>query len=198
MGIPDAIRAQIFDPFFSTKFVGRGLGLSSVLGIVRAHRGTLDVESAPDEGTTFRVYLPVGKSAPLEHEALPASAPSRRGKGRVLVIDDEQVVLDVARRMLERLGFQVDPFSSSVEALEACRSGGAPYAFALVDLNMPDLDGLQCLERLRALRAELPVYLISGYAERQLHFAAGQPRPDGFIQKPFRWQDLFDKLPGLH
>ncbi|HVZ89303.1 MAG TPA: response regulator [Polyangia bacterium] len=177
--------ARIFDPFFTTKFTGRGLGLAAVQGIVRGHRGGLSLASQLGRGTAFRVLLPA-VTAPAR-----AIGPDQRGtvgwkgQGLVLLVDDEAQVRDVARRMLERHGFQVVTAGDGLEALEMFRRHRADVRLALVDLTMPRMDGESCFRELRRLSPTLKVLLVSGYSEQEVAGRFAGDNPAGFVQKPF-------------
>jgi PAS domain S-box-containing protein len=176
-GMDEAMRSRIFDPFFSTKFTGRGLGLPAVLGIVRAHRGMLSVESAPLSGSTFRIWLPAasGATSSVRREL-------ERPRGRILVVDDEPTVREVLVGLLGALGYQVDCAASGEEALERCRAG---YELVILDVTMPGMGGRAALGGLRQRAPELAVLLTSGYDEQEALRSFGKEAPDGFLQKPF-------------
>jgi two-component system, cell cycle sensor histidine kinase and response regulator CckA len=185
---------RIFDPFFSTKFTGRGLGLAAVMGIVESHHGHVRIRTAPGDGTTFRILFPaVPDSADREPGRL--SVPQWRGRGTVLVVEDEEGVREVVGRMLERLGFQVITAEDGIEALQRLDHHGGAMAAVLLDLSMPRMGGPEVLQQIRERRPEAPIILMSGYTEQEV--ASKLLGPEGavaFLQKPFLPEDLTSVL----
>jgi PAS domain S-box-containing protein len=187
---------RIFDPFFSTKFTGRGMGLGSVLGIVRAHGGGMLVESEPDVGTLFTVLLPACEApcAADEVAARPRAADDGQGPC-VLIAEDEESVRRFARRVLQRHGFEVIEACDGAEAVELLRRRDGQVDAMVLDATMPRLGGPDTLERIRRIAPDLPVLLCSGYPEP----AAVQRFEKaecvvGFLQKPFRITELVEKI----
>ena len=164
-GMDAATRARIFEPYYSTKFVGRGLGLAVVQGIVRGHGGEMSVESEVDRGTTFRVYLPPGTPAPDVGVAATPSGEPRRFSGRLLVVDDEPLIVRLAERILADFGFEVLTATDGAEAIEVFRTEGARIDLVLMDLAMPNMGGVDAAQAIHELRADVPIVLVTGYGE---------------------------------
>ena len=195
-GIADDIRPKIFDPFFTTKFTGRGLGLPVVLGIVRAHHGSIRIRTSPGHGTSVTVYLPacVAAPAPRPDPAGATDVPAWKGSGLVLVIDDESLVRDVATRMISRLGFDVISAPDGIEGLRMFRERANTIRAVVLDLTMPRMDGEATLKELRTIRADVPVVLASGFSELDVARVGGNDPRVVFLQKPFRLPLLTERL----
>lgn len=193
-GMTDEVRERLFEPFFTTKFSGRGLGMSAVLGILRGHRGAMKVSSEPGRGTTFRLLLPASPHK-AEDKTHPVEVQSRwRGRGTVLLADDEEVVRAVCGLMLERAGFQVLTARDGHEALDVFQHQRQRITCVILDLTMPEMDGEEAYRRLREIDTDVPVFLSSGYSEQDVATRFAGRGLAGFIQKPYRSQTLVSML----
>ncbi len=194
-GIPEEIRARIFEPFFSTKEKGKGtgLGLSVVYGIVKAHGGWISVESEVGEGTTFRIYLPAAKRTARQQRSEEETDMQSGGKGRVLVVDDEESIREIAKRVLTRSGFEVVTASSGDEAVELFRED-PDFDVVLLDLTMPGMSSAECMRKLREIKPEIRVVVASGYADGETVTEVMRAGADRFIQKPFHPLKLVAEL----
>ena len=192
-GMDDATKARIFDPFFTTKFTGRGLGLAAVLGIVHGHRGAIRVYSAPGKGSTFKVFLPVMRSA--AHTTRPgAAAGNLLGTGTVLVVDDEDVVRGMARNALMRYGYDVITARNGQEALDVFRARRDSIRLVLLDLTMPVMDGEEALRSLKTIHPNVRVLLSSGFNEVEAVRRFVGKGLAGFIQKPYTATQLAERV----
>jgi PAS domain S-box-containing protein len=182
---------RIFDPFFSTKFTGRGLGLAAVTGIVRAHNGLIRIRTDPGQGTSFRVLFPPVAGPARKEEEPPSMRSGWRGTGTILVVDDEEGVRDVAERMLQEIGFCTITAEDGRQALDLLTRAEDRITGILLDLSMPRMGGQETLARLRATRPDLPVVMMSGYTQQVVAEQLGESTGStAFLQKPFVAEDL--------
>jgi CheY-like chemotaxis protein len=188
---------RIFDPFFSTKFAGRGLGLAGVLGIVRAHRAAIMVDRMPGEGSTFTVYFLTTAAAPALAEEPPASTRDWRGEGLVLVADDEEGVRHVAKRMFRLLGFQVEIVADGTQAVEFCRQRHRDVRLYILDVTMGCLGGVEAARQILAIDPNARIVLSSAYGIERVQGVLGGLRILGFLRKPYERDSLRDQLASL-
>jgi signal transduction histidine kinase len=194
-GMEPDIQQKIFDPFFTTKFTGRGLGLAAVLGIVRGHHGTINVCSETGKGTTFKILFPATSEAPPAYEKLaPRTVENWRGQGLLLVVDDEETVRAVAKSMLERAGFSVLVACDGNAGVELFRRHSDQIVAVLLDLTMPRMNGEETFREMRRIRPDVRVVLTSGYAEQDTVHQFAVKGLAGFIQKPFQFDKLLEKV----
>jgi len=194
VGMDDKTQQRIFDPFFTTKEMGRGsgLGLASAYGIIGNHGGIIDVHSRKGEGTTFSIYLPVSKNKAIREKELPEEI--IRGTGTILLVDDEEMIIEAGKEMLEEIGYTVLVSRSGKETVDICKDRGKEIHLVILDMIIPDMGGGEIYDRLAQLNPEIKVLLSSGYSldDRATEILARGC--GGFIQKPFDIKELSHKI----
>lgn len=195
-GMPPDVAQKIFEPFFSTKFTGRGLGLAATIGLIRSFSGSLLLSSVVGQGTVFRLFfprsvreLPKIRSREPVNVVIPAN-PS----AHLLVVDDEPSVLAIASAILARNGYRVTRARDGVEAIE--KFSGAPDAFdaVLLDLTMPEKDGAAVLHEIRQLRPDIRVLMMSGFSPAHIMSRLPKENPPPIVRKPFTGEDLLEAM----
>ena len=184
-GFDPATQARVFDPFFSTKGSGRGLGLAAALGIMRSHQGTLHLSSQPGHGARFTLLFPPHTRPAVAEDSRPAPARTWRGSGSVLVVDDEEAVRATAAQMIAYFGFAVKQAESGQQALDLVRQSETPFDLVLLDLTMPGMDGFATFTALRQLRPNQRIVVFSGYSAQDARRRFAGQNLNGFLQKPF-------------
>ncbi len=193
-GLPRQVRRRIFEPFYSTRPGGRGLGLSAVLGIVRGHDGTITIDSEPGRGTRVRVFFPL-EEARLRADLISGPQPLPfQGEGTVLVVDDEPVVRNTVSRFAERMGLRALAADGGPEAIRIFTERADSIDLVLLDMSMPGMDGRETLVELRAIRPDVPVLLSSGYSEEEALSVFEEVQLAGFLQKPYSIDQLASTL----
>lgn len=193
-GMDEATRQRIFDPFFTTKVggSGTGLGLSIVHAIVNAHEGAVTVYSEPGRGTTFRIYLPATASsaASLTSDRSFTAITSNR-HSRVLYVDDEASLVVLAKRSLERFGYQVTGFTDPVQALAAFKSDPHAFDAVVTDFSMPSTSGVELAREMRSIRPEMPVVLVTGFLQAEESEAIRAAGLSNILIKPYHLDGLY-------
>jgi PAS domain S-box-containing protein len=194
VGIDKETQERIFEPFFTTKEMGRGtgLGLASVYGIIKGHDGYINVYSELDQGTTFTIYLPASGKVAVEDAELTAEI--QKGSGTILLIDDEKMILDVGRELLEELGYTVLSAMSGQEAIDIFQESRDKIDMIIMDMIMPGMSGSDTFDRMKEINPDIKILLSSGYSIDGQATNILQRGCDGFIQKPFNMNQLAERI----
>ncbi len=193
-GMEQQVLDRIFEPFYTTNFTGRGLGLAAVYGIIQGHGGALRVRSRPGAGSLFEVYLPLESE-----EQKPVDIPEPKPHGRdakhptILLVDDEAPVREVTRQMLEMLQYNTLIAPSGQRALDLFRAN-REIQCVLLDMMMPGMDGKEVFERMRSIRQDCRVVICSGYSREDLESSFRESAPAGYLQKPYSLEQLSSTL----
>jgi len=188
VGMDEMTQRRVFEPFFTTKRLGRGtgLGLSTAYGIVKQHEGWITLDSEPGTGTTFRCYFPRSTDSPEEVTPVPGPNRSSRGKETILFVDDEEMIRDLGVQILTMQGYRVLAAGDGPQAIEMFLAGGETIDLVLLDLTMPNMSGLEVLERIRKINPRAKVVLSSGHRADEAHSPEQISRASAFLPKPYR------------
>jgi PAS domain S-box-containing protein len=190
-GMDKETQNRIFEPFYTTKFAGRGLGMSATLGTIRAHEGALQLASRPGDGTTFKVYLPLaGVSDSAENKSAVGQTPVATGTGTVLLVDDEEELRAIGLTWLEKIGYSALTAANGLEALTIYREKGSGIDLILLDLLMPDMDGAETYRRLREVSMTIPIVFCTGCSIQDLSTDILDDDCVGFLKKPYKPDQL--------
>ena len=192
MGMDNTVLDQIFNPYFTTKPVGKGtgLGLSVVHGIVHSHGGRITVDSRPQCGSRFDVYLPLSRERALEPGHAPRPHIAFNGQGHILIVDDEPTIVTMLESMLTRMGYQVTSETQSNRALEQFKADPMGFDLVITDMTMPGMTGYQLAANIMAIRPGTPVILCTGYSETMTREKATELGVSGFLAKPILRHEL--------
>ncbi|HCU36281.1 MAG TPA: hypothetical protein DGT21_12790 [Armatimonadetes bacterium] len=192
VGIPDEVRGRIFEPFFTTKPEGEGtgMGLAMAYGIVQAHGGWIDLTTEPGVGTTFEIYLPAPERSHVSRGHGGPTRPVSRGAGRILIVDDEEIVREILRDMLTRLGYEVIVAAGGREAVELYAAASGTIHAVIIDLVMPGMGGAQTFDALREIDPGVRALLSTGNSPDGLTQELIDRGMVGLVPKPYRMQDI--------
>ena len=189
-GMTPDVQARVFDPFFTTKPAFRGLGLTAVLGIIRGHKAGLKLESELNKGSTFTVFLPVAADLPQNTTSQTDNNERWQGMGTVLIIEDDAPIRKITTRMLSSFGFDVLQAKDGISGIEIFQEHAENIVLILLDLTMPRMSGHEVRARIKAIRPNAQVVLMSGQFEPEVTNLVSHGEIAGFVQKPFKREDL--------
>ncbi len=190
-GMDENTLNRIYEPFFTTKFTGRGLGMSAVMGIVNSHEGGISVESKPGQGTTFRILLPLDEAAaPSRIREKNTQENNWQGHGSLLFVDDEPALRDIMPRVLRQLGFHVLIAANGVEALDLYQRHGNEIKLVILDMTMPQMDGYETYLALQGIDPSVRVIVASGYSKHDIEARFTDSALRGILHKPYSIKEL--------
>jgi CheY-like chemotaxis protein len=194
-GMAPEVMERIFDPFFTTKEKGEGtgMGLAVVHGIVQSYGGSINVKSKLGEGSIFEIFLPRIKTDVVQPAArIPAQVPT--GNECILFVDDEKIIMDLGKDLLEHFGYEVVARTSSIEALELFRTQPNRFDLVITDMTMPNMTGTELVQELIQIRSDIPVILCTGFSENLTPEKAATAGIQEFVMKPFCARDFADTV----
>ncbi len=189
-GMDNTIKSRIFDPFYTEKEVGEGtgMGLSIIYAIMESYKGIISVESASGEGTTFYLYFPVSDKPAIEKPEQIEELP--KGNERILLVDDEEIYAKMVKKMIGRLGYDVDLRMNSREALNVFKTDPENYDLIITDQVMPDLSGEKLVQEVRKIKPDIPIILCTGYSSQMNEKKAAMLGINMFVYKPIVKKDI--------
>jgi CheY-like chemotaxis protein len=196
VGMDATTSARIFEPFYTTKFTGRGLGLAAVLGILRSHGGAIQIDSEPGKGTRVAAYFPAAKAARLTQPTR-VDNEGADSKGLILVVDDEPAVRNLLHSVLEKFGFEALLAEGGEQGVELFDQHADDISLVLLDMSMPGMDGVETLQQLRQRDSNVNVLVMSGYSEEDTLNRFNELGVEGFIAKPFPVGDVVQRVNSL-
>lgn len=201
-GMDPSVLAHLFEPFYTTKFAGRGLGLSAVIGIVKRHKGVIFVESQLNKGTKFKILFPIMESKNNEQAInvndIPQSGFIKFFHASVLLVDDEESIVRVGDSMLKKLGFRVQTAENGSQALEIFKKDPNKFDLVILDLTMPQMDGLTVFLEMKNIRPDQKIVLSSGFDAQEVTLKFADKGLTGFLQKPYQYHQLKSELERIY
>ena len=190
IGIASEFKDQIFDPYFTTKEVGKGtgMGLAVVHGIIKSCNGGILIESEPGRGSTFTLYFPAVLEEPIEERESPKKLPG--GNERILLVDDEESIINIGERILHRLGYQVETEKNPVDALAIFKTDPGQFDLVIVDMTMPQMTGDKLAEEFLAIRPRMPIIICTGYSEKIDEEKARKAGIRAYVMKPIEMNEI--------
>lgn len=194
-GMDNVTSKRLFEPFYTTKFTGRGLGMPAVLGIITTHKGALQFSSQPGKGSSFLIYLPLHNSDFVEEAPLEVAAAKQEG-GTILLVEDEKQLREIAKTLIEELGYTVIVAANGKEALELYQADATEIALVVTDIDMPGMNGYELCKALKKINNALPIILSSGFGDQYDTTQITAEAISGFLGKPYNFEQLGKILKG--